>query len=82
MKYVNTHIYILFFIIIITQNYGQNEFPVLEGPYIGQKTPGLIPEIFAPDIVSINGRFEREGKSERIEFNVATNGYKYEAIHV
>ncbi|WP_206539202.1 hypothetical protein [Aquimarina megaterium] len=54
----------------------------MEGPYIGQKTPGLIPEIFAPDIVSINGRFEREGKSERIEFNVATNGYKYEAIHV
>ena len=26
--------------------------------YFGQKPPGLIPEIFAPDIVSIDGRFE------------------------
>ncbi len=26
--------------------------------YFGQKPPGLIPEIFAPGIVSINGRFE------------------------
>ena len=34
------------------------EFPVLKGPYFGQKPPGLIPEIFAPGIVSINGRFE------------------------
>ncbi|MCE7995205.1 MAG: hypothetical protein HEP71_24720 [Roseivirga sp.] len=34
------------------------EFPVLKGPYLGQKPPGLTPEIFAPGIVSINGRFE------------------------
>ena len=27
-------------------------------PYFGQKTPGLIPEIFAPGIISINGRYE------------------------
>jgi Tol biopolymer transport system component len=30
----------------------------LEGPYFGQKTPGLIPEIFAPGIISLNGRYE------------------------
>lgn len=33
-------------------------FPHLEGPYLGQKPPGLIPEVFAPGIVSINGRYE------------------------
>jgi len=30
------------------------KFPVLEGEYIGQKTPGSKPEIFAKDIVSSN----------------------------
>lgn len=26
--------------------------------YLGQKPPGLTPEVFAPDVVSINGRYE------------------------
>lgn len=30
----------------------QDEFPELKGPYLGQKPPGLIPEIFAPGIIS------------------------------
>ena len=30
----------------------QDEFPRLTGPYLGQKPPGLIPEMFAPGIVS------------------------------
>ena len=30
----------------------QHDFPVLEGPYFGQKPPGMTPEIFAPGIVS------------------------------
>jgi hypothetical protein len=29
-----------------------SDFPVLKGPYLGQKPPGLSPEIFAPGIVS------------------------------
>jgi len=29
-----------------------NNFPVPEGPYLGQKPPGLAPEVFAPGIVS------------------------------
>jgi Tol biopolymer transport system component len=41
-----------------SKSYSQDDFPVLEGPYLGQKPPGLIPEVFAPGIVSINGRFE------------------------
>lgn len=30
----------------------QAGFPVLKGPYLGQKPPGQIPEIFAPNIIS------------------------------
>jgi hypothetical protein len=30
----------------------KKNFPVLKGPYLGQKPPGLIPEMFAPGIVS------------------------------
>lgn len=29
----------------------QNDFPVLTGPYFGQKPPGTEPEIFAPDVL-------------------------------
>lgn len=39
-------------------SYSHDEFPVLEGLYFGQKLPGLIPEVFAPGIVSIDGRYE------------------------
>ena len=28
------------------------DFPVLKGPYLGQKTPGMVPEMFAPGIIS------------------------------
>jgi len=59
MKYIFISIILLFSILAFSsKSYGQNEFPVLEGPYLGQKPPGLIPEIFASGIVSINGRFE------------------------
>ena len=34
------------------------DFPPLENRYLDQKPPGLIPEVFAPGIVSINGRNE------------------------
>ncbi len=30
----------------------------LQGPYLGQKTPGLVPEVFAPGIVSTAGHFD------------------------
>ena len=31
----------------------QDDFPKLTGPYLGQKPPGMTPEIFAPGIVSL-----------------------------
>lgn len=36
----------------ITVENKENSFPVLSGKYLGQNEPGLIPEIFAPYIVS------------------------------
>ena len=41
-----------------SKSYGQDEFPILEGPYLGQKPPGLVPEVFAPGIVSIDERYD------------------------
>ena len=38
----------------------QGEFPVMKGPYLGQKPPGMTPEIFAPGIISTD---ESEGSS-------------------
>ncbi len=36
----------------------QKDFPVLKGPYLGQKPPGKTPELFAPDIISVDENFE------------------------
>jgi len=36
----------------------QNEELVLRGPYLGQKPPGMKPEIFAPGLISIEGSAE------------------------
>ena len=41
-----------------SKSYSLDEFPILEGPYLGQNPPGLTAEVFAPGIVSINGRYE------------------------
>lgn len=38
----------------------QDEFPVMEGPYMGQKPPGMVAEPFAPGIISKEG-WELEG---------------------
>jgi len=36
----------------------QTDFPKLSGPYLGQKPPGMTPEIFAPGIISKSGSDE------------------------
>jgi hypothetical protein len=51
MKYRAIYIGILLSI-IFSCHARQDEFPVLKGPYLGQKPPGMIPEIFAPGIIS------------------------------
>lgn len=55
---------ILVFILLLSacktekSNTKDDDSSTKEGLYLGQKPPGLIPEVFAPDAVSINGRFE------------------------
>lgn len=44
------------FIVIVGVLFSQEKtpnFPVLKGPYLGQKPPALKPELFAPDLVSV-----------------------------
>lgn len=47
-----------------------------ESFYFGQKPPRLIPEVFAPDVVSINGRFE-----STISFSPDLKEVYFEAKH-
>jgi Tol biopolymer transport system component len=37
---------------IFSSHAQQNDFPVLKGPYLGQKPPGELPELFMPGIIS------------------------------
>jgi hypothetical protein len=39
-------------LLMSSKSYGDDTFAVLEGPYLGQKPPGLTPEVFAPGVVS------------------------------
>jgi len=59
MKHSYISITLLFLILAFSsQSDSHDEFPVLQGPYLGQKQPGLTPEVFAPGIVSVKGRFD------------------------
>ena len=35
-----------------------SDLPITRDTYFGQKPPGLTPELFAPGVISLNGRFE------------------------
>ena len=50
----------LFLLSCNTTNHKKSEekSPTIESPYFGQNPPGLIPELFAPGIISISGRHE------------------------
>jgi len=37
----------------VTTHAQEKKFPVLKGPYLGQKPPGMKPEIFAQGIISM-----------------------------
>ena len=47
-------------ILVITINIiaQQKDFPVLKGPYLGQKPPGKTPQLFAAGIISVKENFE------------------------
>ncbi len=57
------------FVIPLLAQERANDFPVLKGPYLGQKPPGMTPEVFAPGIISspdhrelAGGTFSPDGK--------------------
>ncbi len=64
MRSYNSTVVILVFTLFFNScNTKKNESkdrdsPTIESPYFGQIPPGLIPEVFAPGIISINGRNE------------------------
>lgn len=63
MKKVYFILILIFFVFLSAcntkkQNTKDSDAPITEETYLGQKPPGLIPEIFAPGIISINGRYE------------------------
>ena len=56
MKSTYSSLYLLLSVLIMSSgSHAQDDFPLLEGPYLGQIPPGLIPETFAPSIVSTKG---------------------------
>jgi hypothetical protein len=62
--------------------YGSDDFPVLKGPYLGQKPPGMEPEIFAPGIIctedkyELNSVFSPKGDEFYYEISTTTPGEK------
>ena len=55
MKNVTIFKSLIVFVMLFISCARQSDFPVLKGPYLGQKPPGKTPEIFAPGIISIEG---------------------------
>jgi hypothetical protein len=59
MKQKAIYIGIIILTVSIFSNFTQqNDFPILKGPYLGQKPPGMTPEIFAPGIISTDSYSE------------------------
>lgn len=58
MKKKAIFILMMLFILLTAISSAPIEFPVLKGPYLGQKPPGMIPEIFAPGIISTKEKYE------------------------
>ncbi|GAA6154143.1 TolB family protein [Pseudoteredinibacter isoporae] len=58
-------------------SYGDDEFPTLTGPYMGQKPPGMKAEPFAPGIISTSGwEIEAMFAPGMTEFYFTTRGGK------
>ncbi|MCX6137823.1 MAG: hypothetical protein NTV54_10050 [Ignavibacteriales bacterium] len=76
---------LIWFVIIAVPCAGQNNFPVLTGPYLGQPPPGDSAVIFAPGIVS-TGLFTRDiaitPDGKEIYFGAVVGQYIYSTIMV
>ena len=59
MKHIISYINLILLFLLVFNNCDQQEdFPVLKGPYLGQKPPGMTPEVFAIGIVSTEDNHE------------------------
>jgi hypothetical protein len=47
-------------LVLNSKSHADDDYPVLEGPYLGQEPPGMVAEPFAPGIISRDG-WELEG---------------------
>jgi len=80
----NITIFIVLFFLTLNAAPAQDklkESPALHGPYMGQKPPGMIPEIFAPGFIStekneLNSVFTRDGKEFYFSYRIPGIGYK------
>lgn len=59
------------------------EFPVVKGPYLGQKPPGMVPQIFAPGIISTDMQegssgFDIDSRHFVFQRNMNRKVYTYE----
>ncbi|MGD8536784.1 MAG: hypothetical protein PVF66_13125, partial [Candidatus Aminicenantes bacterium] len=51
-------VYLIFVILFFINCEQQQDFTELKGPYLGQKPPGMTPEVFAPGIISTGSQGE------------------------
>ena len=57
-KYGIPYVAVLVFVLLTSSIIAAEEdFPILKGPYLGQKPPGTMPEVFAPGIISVDENF-------------------------
>ena len=81
MKRICISIILLLCVLTISsKSYSQDDFPVLEDRYFGQKPPGLTAEIFAPGIIATEDNFESDVKfsPDMKELYFVKKGGKYE----
>ena len=53
MKHSVIYISLLISILFLVSNLtAKDDFPLLKGPFLGQKPPSMVPEIFAPGVIS------------------------------
>jgi hypothetical protein len=80
MKKVSIFLCVLFSL-TINPSLQEKDFSTLKGPYLGQKPPGMTPEIFAPGFIStdkreLNSVFTPDGKEFYYSIQAPGAGYK------
>ncbi|MCJ7804544.1 hypothetical protein MUP35_02305, partial [Patescibacteria group bacterium] len=85
-RILNAIILILLMVSIANCQNKPTDFPVLKGSYLGQKPPGMTPEIFAPGIISHPDYFEHSAAvfspdGNEVYWSAKPNGQRYFKIY-